>query len=264
MKNHSIPVMLILFMMLGMIIFLFMFLPVINVILSTSYTDFFTALMNRDVQYAIFLSFYTAAVATIAAFVLGTPLAYILARKDFPFKKFIDSIIDIPILLPHTVAGIALLTLFGERGILGALFLQFGIRFIDTIFGIIIAQLFVSAPFYIKTVRESFEDIDPRYHNVARTLGATPSKAFLQIELPLAFHSILTGSILCWARAISEFGAVIILAYYPPVAPVLIYQQFVLYGLSAALPTTAVLIILTLVIFAILKYVQSKSPRGYE
>lgn len=264
MKKRPIPLMLVLFMILGAIIFLFMFLPVINVILATSHPDLIGAFMNKEVQYSIILSFYTAAIATIAAFIFGTPLAYILARKEFPLKKVVDSAIDIPILLPHTVAGIALLTLFGEHGPLGAIFLQFGIRFIDTIFGIIIAQLFVSAPFYIKTVRESFKEIDPKYYNVARTLGASPSKAFLEIEFPLVFHSIITGGILCWARAISEFGAVIILAYYPPIAPVLIYQYFVLYGLRAVLPITSVLIILTLIIFAIIKYIQSKSPREFE
>jgi len=138
------------------------------------------------------------------------------------------------------------------------------IRFIDTIFGIIIAQLFVSSPFYIKTVRESFEKIDPRYHNVARTLGATPSKAFVKVEFPLAAHSMVSGAILCWARAISEFGAVIILAYYPPIASILIYQRFVSYGLSSALPVTTLLIFVTVIIFVIIRLVQTRFQEEYK
>ncbi|MGQ4833543.1 MAG: ABC transporter permease [Candidatus Asgardarchaeia archaeon] len=250
--------MLIIFAFLGVIIFVLLLLPIANVLLITSPSSFLNAFFSPDVEESIILSFYTAAVATMIAVIFGTPLAYLLARYDFPFKKVIDSSLELPILLPHTVAGIALLTIFGESGIIGNILLPFGIRFIDTIFGIIVAQLFVSAPFYIKTVEESFSEIDSRYYYVARTLGAKPFKAFLYIELPLAFRSMITGSILCWARAISEFGAVIILAYYPPIAPVLIYQKFVLFGLSAALPITAVLIVVTLVIFALIKFIQLK------
>ncbi|MEQ9715334.1 MAG: ABC transporter permease [Candidatus Asgardarchaeia archaeon] len=261
MQTRRVSLMLISFMTLGLIIFLFLFLPVVNVLLVTSPHAFIDALLDYEVQYSIFLSFYTAAIATLLAFIFGTPLAYILARKDFPLKRIVDSIIDIPILLPHTVAGIALLTLFGESGPIGAILSSYGIHFIDTIFGIIVAQMFVSAPFYIKTVRESFQEIDPRYHHVARTLGAKPSKAFLYIELPMATHSIITGCILSWARAISEFGAVIILAYYPTTAPVLIYKRFILFGLSAVIPITSVLIVITLIIFAIVKYIQLKGTK---
>jgi len=256
--------MLFFFMVIGFIMFLFLLSPIVNVILITSGPSLVSAFFDSQVQFSIFLSFYTAGVATLIAFLLGTPLAYVLARKNFPFKETIDSLIDIPILLPHTVAGIALLTLFGEAGILGQLFKSLNIRFIDTIFGIIIAQLFVSSPFYIKTVRESFEKIDPRYHNVARTLGASPSQAFFKIEFPLATHSMVSGAILCWARAISEFGAVIILAYYPPIASILIYQRFVSYGLSSALPVTTLLIFVTVVIFIAIRVVQSRFQEEYR
>jgi len=256
--------MLLFFMVIGFVMFLFLQFPIVNVILITSSSSLVSAFFDPQVQFSIFLSFYTAGIATLIAFLLGTPLAYVLARRNFPFKETIDSLIDIPILLPHTVAGIALLTLFGEAGILGQLFKSVNIRFIDTIFGIIIAQLFVSSPFYIKTVRESFEKIDPRYHNVARTLGATPSKAFVKVEFPLAAHSMVSGAILCWARAISEFGAVIILAYYPPIASILIYQRFVSYGLSSALPVTTLLIFVTVIIFVIIRLVQTRFQEEYK
>ena len=256
--------MLILFMITGFLMFLFLLLPIVNVVLITSPHSLIGAFFDPQVQFSIFLSFYTAGIATLVAFLLGTPLAYVLARSNFKFKETIDSLIDVPLLLPHTVAGIALLTVFGEAGVLGQMFNTINIRFIDTIFGIIVAQLFVSAPFYIKTVRESFEKIDPRYHNVARTLGANPSQAFAKIEFPLATHSMISGAILCWARAISEFGAVIILAYYPPIASILIYQRFVSYGFSSALPVTTLLVFITVVIFIIIKVIQSKLQEEYE
>jgi len=248
--------MLLSFVVLGSISFLFLVIPVVNVFLNTPLDEILKAILDESVQNSIMLSFYTAALTTVFAFLFGTPLAYILARKNFPLKGLVDSFIDIPILLPHTVAGIALLTVFGGSGFLGEIFSYLGVKFVDTILGILVAQVFVSIPFYIKTVRESFEKIDYRYYKVARTLGATPFRAFFEVEFPLSFHSMVSGAILCWARALSEFGAVIVLSYHPPIAPVLIYQRFVLQGLKATLPITSLLIILTVVIFLIMRKIQ--------
>jgi len=244
------------FIVLGSVSFLFLVIPVVNVFFNAPLDEIVKSLLDEDVQNSILLSFYTAALTTVFAFIFGTPLAYILARKDFPLKGVIDSFIDIPILLPHTVAGIALLTVFGSSGFLGRIFSHLGIGFVDTVLGILVAQIFVSVPFYIKTVRESFEKVDYRYYKVARTLGATPFRAFFEVEFPLSAHSMVSGAILCWARALSEFGAVIILSYHPPIAPVLIYQRFVLRGLKATLPVTSLLIILTVVIFLVMRKIQ--------
>jgi len=244
---------------LSVVISAILFLPVINLLATTSIGQYISAFLDEEVRLAIFLSLFTATLTTILAIVLGVPLAYILARKDFPFKETIDSLVDLPILIPHTVAGIALLTLFGPRAIIGSALRNFGLIFTSTIYGIVLAQFFVSAPLLIKTTKEILLKIDERVIKVARTLGASPRDVFFDIELPLSAKGILTGAILCWARAISEFGAVIILAYYPHTAPVLIYVRFETWGLSASKPISALLLIVTLSIFILLKYIEKKS-----
>ena len=128
-----------------------------------------------------------------------------------------------------------------------------GIYFVDTLWGIVLAQFFVSAPLLIKSALVSFRSIDDAIIKVARSLGASPLRVFADIELPLAMRGINTGAILCWMRAISEFGAVIILTYYPYTAPVLIFIKFTTEGLRASKPISALLVLITLVIFLAIK-----------
>ncbi|MGQ4891411.1 MAG: ABC transporter permease [Candidatus Njordarchaeia archaeon] len=243
---------------LSLITTIILFLPILTLIFSTSPNQYIEGITDSEVMTAIFLSILTASVTTLLANFLGIPVAYLLVRKDFPLRETVESFIDLPILIPHTVAGIALLTVFGPRAPLGSLTRTIGINFTSTVFGIILAQFFVSAPLLINTVKEVLAKIDEGYLKAARSLGATPFNVFRDIELPLIKKGILTGSILCWARALSEFGAVIILAYYPYTAPVLVYIRFETQGLSAALSISALLLVITLFIFSILKYVQRR------
>ena len=243
---------------LSIILSIILFFPVINLLATTSISQYIGAFLDTEVRLAIFLSLFTATLTTVLAIILGVPLAYILARKDFPFRNVIDSLVDLPILIPHTVAGIALLTLFGPRALIGSTLRNIGLVFTSTIYGIILAQFFVSAPLLIKTTKEVLLKIDENIIKVARTLGASSREVFFDIELPLSARGILTGAILCWARAISEFGAVIILAYYPHTAPVLIYIRFETWGLSASKPISALLLLVTLLIFILLKYIEKK------
>jgi molybdate/tungstate transport system permease protein len=251
------------FLFLGLCMLAFIALPVVSMIGQETSETLVKALMDPEVRGAIFTTLYTATIATLMAFSFGVPLAYVLARFDFPGKALVDSIIDLPILIPHTVAGIALLTLFGIHGPVGQVALPFGVKFTYTIIGIIIAQLFVSAPFLIKTAREAFESIDPNLEKVARTLGASRFKAFLKVTFPLASSGIVTGCILTWARAISEFGAVIIIAYYPTTAPVLIYKRFLSEGLAGARSIAVLLILVTFLAFVSLKILRLKPLRRF-
>ncbi len=244
------------FMFFSAVIFLFFLLPIVNVIIQNPISVLVETIMDKEVQASIFMSFLSATITTIITVMLGTPLAYLLAKKEFREKSFIDSLIDLPVLIPHTVAGIALLTILAPNTFIGRPLSELGIRFLDTVFGIVAAQTFVSAPLYIKTVKEVFADVDPSLEKAARTLGASPSKVFAKVDLPLAERGMLTGAILCWARAISEFGAVIILAYYPYTAPVLIFVRFMSEGLAASRPIAAWLMMLTFAIFACLKALQ--------
>jgi molybdate transport system permease protein len=161
---------------------------------------------------ALRLSAITSTVTLAVAILAGTPLAYILARRDFPGKTAVDLLLDLPIVLPPTVAGVALLVALGRRGAVGEPLDDAGINIAFTTTAVVLAQLFVSAPFYVRTVKAGFESVDLAYEGVASTLGASPMRTFFRVTLPLAWPSLVAGAILCWARALSELGATLIFA----------------------------------------------------
>lgn len=161
---------------------------------------------------AMKLSAITSTIALFLAVLFGTPVAYLLARKSFPGKAVVDMLIDLPIVLPPTVAGVALLVAFGRRGVLGQHLDGAGIDIAFTGTAVVLAQLFVSAPFYIRTVKAGFESVSPEFEGVAATLGASPLRIFWRVVLPLSWPSVVAGAILCWARALSELGATLIFA----------------------------------------------------
>jgi molybdate transport system permease protein len=161
---------------------------------------------------AMRLSAITSTFTLGIAIILGTPLAYLLARREFRGKAFIDVLIDLPIVLPPTVAGVALLVALGRRGVVGQWLDDMGMQVAFTTTAVVLAQLFVSAPFYVRTVKAGFEAVEPVYEGMAWTLGASPFRTFRRVVLPLAWPSIVAGSVLCWARALSELGATLIFA----------------------------------------------------
>lgn len=161
---------------------------------------------------ALRLSAVTSTIALVVSVLVGTPLAYLLARREFRGKTLIDVLIDLPIVLPPTVAGVALLVAFGRRGVVGQYLDDWGLRIAFTTTAVVLAQVFVSAPFYIRTAKAGFESVEPVYEGVASTLGASPLRSFWRITLPLAAPSLVAGAILCWARALSELGATLIFA----------------------------------------------------
>ena len=237
---------------LSSIIVLFILLPVVATI-SVQICDFsglMKAMSDKTVWDSILLTYYAALISTLIAIIFGTPLAYILSRYDFRGKSIIEGIVDVPVVIPHTVAGIALLAVFGSNGLIGSFS---PIKFVDALPGIVVAMLFVSIPIYLNTAKEGFASVNLRLEQVARTLGASPAKVFFTISLPLVIRHIAAGAIMAWARAISEFGAVVVIAYYPMVAPTLIYERFLSTGLSAARPIAVILILLSLAVFVILR-----------
>jgi molybdate transport system permease protein len=161
---------------------------------------------------ALRLSAITSTFTLLIAMLLGTPLAYLMARREFRGKAIVEVLIDLPIVLPPTVAGVALLVALGRRGVIGQWLDEMGMQVAFTTTAVLLAQLFVSAPFYIRTVKAGFEAVEPVYEGMAWTLGASPWRAFRRVVLPLAWPSIVAGSVLCWARALSELGATLIFA----------------------------------------------------
>ena len=250
------------FAFLGLIILLFIFMPLFEMIIGSSPAILLDTLLDEEVRDSIWLTIYTALIASTVGLLLGVPLAYLLARHNFPGKRVVEGLIDLPIVVPHTAAGIALLFVFGHQFILGRAFHQIGVDFVSGIPGIVIAMLFVSIPFLINSAREGFEKVDVRLEKVARTLGASPWQAFCKVSLPLAWRSILAGTTMMWARGISEFGAVLILTYHPMVAPILVWKRFQEYGLDYARPVAVLLLLVCLVIFVGIRSIAYRGGRA--
>jgi molybdate/tungstate transport system permease protein len=250
------------FLLLGTVILLFIFIPLAKTLFSSSPSLLWETLLEGEVISSIWLTLYTALIATVVGLLLGVPLAYFLARHSFRGKRFVEALIDVPIVVPHTAAGIALLFVFGQNFAIGRVFHSIGIDFVLSIPGIVIAMMFVSVPFLIDSAKQGFEKVDERLEKVARTLGASPWQTFFRVSLPLAKGSIFGGSVMMWARGISEFGAVLVLCSYPAIAPILVYTRLEEYGLKYALPVASILIIICLVVFVGLRSFAYRRERA--
>ena len=237
----------------GAVVLAFIIMPLFEMLTAPSPEMLRETLEDRNVVRSIWLSIYTAASAAGISFLLGTPLAYLLARRNFRGKRLVESIIDLPIVIPHPVVGIAILSVAGRNHWFGQILSELGIRIMGSVTGIIVVLTFVGMPFYINAVKDGFEGISPRLENVARSLGASLGGAFFRITFPLAWRSMLVGLIMCCARAISEFGAVVIVAYHPMIAPVMIYERFEGYGLKYSQPVAVWLILVCLALFLVLR-----------
>ena len=246
----------------GLVIMAFILLPLVEMVTAPSAAVLKETIQDKEVLQSIWLSLYTAGVAALISVIIGTPFAYLLARTTFPGKNLVEAIIDIPIIIPHPVVGIALLSIAGRNYWLGRVFNALGIRIMGSVTGIIMVLTFVGLPFYLNAAREGFVSISPRLEAVSRSLGASQVSTFFHITLPLAWRSILIGVVMCCARAISEFGAVVIIAYHPMIAPVLIYERFESMGLKYSQPVAVWLISLCLLLFLLLRVLTLHQKRS--
>jgi molybdate transport system permease protein len=169
-------------------------------------------LANPVVADALRLSLLTTLVALTLAILLGTPLAYLLARRQFPGRDVVDTLVELPMVLPPAVAGVALLLTFGRRGALGPTLSAFGVEVGFTTAAVVLAQLFVAAPFYVKAAEAGFESVDRELEYVSGSLGVSPVRTFWRVTVPLALPALLGGAVMTWARALGEFGATIMFA----------------------------------------------------
>ncbi len=241
------------------LILLFILAPLVGMFISTSPQSIFETASESEVQSSIWLTISSSMVATLVFSIGAIPLAYVLARKNFLLKKVVLGIINLPIIIPHSAAGIALLGVVSRDTIVGQLAQKMGFSFVNSTAGIVIAMAFVSLPFLITAAIDGFKSVPVRLENVAYTLGASRLRVFFTITLPLAWRNILTGLVMMWGRGLSEFGAVIIIAYHPMITPVMIFQRFNSYGLSYAKPVTVLFIVICLFIFFIMNVLSKKS-----
>ncbi len=212
---------------------------------------------DAELRASLWLTLVTATLATLLGAAGGVPLAYVLSRKRFRGRGLIAALLDLPLVVPHPVAGIALLLVLGRQTPVGRAMLAAGLQITGSRTGIVCAMLFVSAPLLVSAAREAFDRVDPRLEAVARTLGDTPWRAVRRVTLPLAARGLTAAGIVMWARAISEFGAIVVLTYNPKVASVLSYERFTAYGLGGALPVAAVLVLLAVVPIVVLRTVHA-------
>lgn len=190
----------------------FIALPVASLFLKSPLDAIIRSLHDPMVTDALRLSLMTSALTTATVVVMGTPIAYVHARFHYPGKELADSLLDLPVIMPPAVAGIALLMAFGRMGLLGHYLNALGFSIAFTTLAVIFAQVFVSSPFYIRQARTSFEDVDLSLENAARTLGASRTYTFFYVTIPLALNGLISGAIMAFARSLGEFGATIMFA----------------------------------------------------
>ena len=245
------------FLLLGAVIVLFLSIPLVKLFVSVGLVNMSKTIIEPEVYSSIFLTLRVAFFGVVFVCITGIPLAYLLARYEFFGKSFIESLLDIPVMVPHTAAGIALLVAF-SNGYIGDILNFLHLGFIDTTTGIMSGMMFLSAPILINGAKEGFRKIDYRYENVARTLGASKIEAFFTIILPMAKSDIINGALMMWSRSLGEFGAVVIIAYHPMVAPVLIYDRFNNFGLKFSAPVAADMIAISVIIFVIIRALNNR------
>jgi len=245
---------------LASLLILFIAGPVLRLLLDATPTSLAGAARDPELRASILLTVLTATAATGLALLLGVPLAWFLVRARFPGRRLVAGLIELPVVIPHPVAGIALLLFLGRRSAVGGVLANAGLEFVSHVPGIVAGMLFVSAPILVSGAREAFHGVDPRLERVARSLGDSGFQAFRSVTLPLAGRGILAAALLSWARAVSEFGSIVILTYNPKVASILIYDRFTLYGLEAAVPAAVVLLLVAVAVFLLVRLLQ----RGHE
>ena len=247
--------------LLSSLFLIFILAPVVGLVASGGARGVGSFAGDHELRSSLLLTALTATIATILGILGGTPIAYLLARRAFTGRALLAALMDLPLVIPHPVAGIALLLVLGRGSPMGGALYNAGLRVVGSPTGIVCAMLFVSAPLYVSAAREAFARVDARYESLARTLGDDAWRACRRVTLPLSARGLTAAAVVMWARAVSEFGAIIILTYNPKVVSVLSYERFTSYGLSETLPAAAVLVLLALIPLAALRALRAGDAR---
>lgn len=249
----------------GLALVFLVLLPVIVVLLGEDVRNIVNVLRDPRVRDAIRTTLVTATLSTAFLVVGAVPTAYAVSRLRFPGRALLLSLVDVPIVVPQSAAGIVLATVFSRQQFLGeTLFRLFGVRFDGTLLGICLAQVFVAMPFIMKSAVAAFDAVPERLELVARTLGASSCGAFWRVALPLASRGIFLGAVLAWARAAGEFGAVIFIAPTPETAPVAAYNRFNSVGVTETVPLVAALLLFSLAMFFLLQLASRALPSAHS
>jgi molybdate transport system permease protein len=239
----------------------FLAIPLLALIFRISPTQLWENLQTPQVYEAIRISLTTTSITAFVSILFGTPVAYLLARRQVPFRPLIDTLIDLPIVLPPAVAGVALLIAFGRRGLVGVYLSDLGIEIAFSQIAVVMAQTFVAVPFYVKAAALGFSAVDRELEQAAAIDGANSWQVFRQITLPLAWTALVSGGVMTWARALGEFGATILFAgHYPgrtQTMPLAIYIGFEL-DLDIALTLAVIMVGLSFLVLILVKGILNR------
>jgi molybdate/tungstate transport system permease protein len=224
--------------LLGAVLLLYFVVPVAVLVVTYSPTALATSLTADYVVGAAITSLVAAALSTTLAFVFGLPLAYWLSRSDHVLATAALGVVVLPLVLPPVVSGMLLLTVVGPAGLGGLT----GLALTRSLAGVVLAQTFVASPFFVVTAKAAFDGVDRHLEEASRSLGRDWDETLWMVTLPLAKPGLIAGLVLTFARAMGEFGATMMLAYYPRTLPVQIWVSFISSGLDAALPVAVVLL----------------------
>jgi molybdate/tungstate transport system permease protein len=241
--------------LLGVVLILYYLVPLVSLFLSAPPGAVLARIDNPTVVNVALTSLKSASVSTGIATVFGVPLAYWLARAETRFSNVVLGIVVLPLVLPPTMAGIVLVTVFQPSAPLGQVLVAVGLEPTRSLTGIIIAQTFVASPFVVVTAKAAFDGVPRQLEHASRSLGKGRFTTFVRVTLPLAWPGIVAGMTLTFARAMGEFGATTIMAYFPLTMPVQIYRAFTSFGLERAYPTMILLLIIAITVLVILNTV---------
>ncbi len=226
---------------------------------------FFAVLTDTRTLKALYVSFGTAFLAALVNVIFGTLVAWVLTRYNFPGRRLIDAMVDLPFALPTAVAGIALAALYAPNGWIGSLFMPFRIAFTPT--GIVIALIFIGLPFVVRTVQPVMEELDREMEEAAATLGANRFQTITQVVLPGLTPALLTGFALAFARGVGEYGSVIFIAgnipYVSEIAPLLIVIRLEEFNYGGATAVATIMLIISFVMLFVINFIQAWSRRRY-
>lgn len=242
---------------------IFMLLLIIGLFLFGEWAAFLEVIKNPEFKFAVSFTLWTTLLATILAALVAIPCGYVLSRYSFPGKIFIDTLLDVPIVLPPLVSGVALLIFFGP--LFGQALATWGLNIVFSTWGVVVAQWFIAAPFAIKTFKHAFDSIDTRLEKVAQTLGYPPHKVFLKVTIPLAKNGLLGGLTMAWARALGEFGATAMLAgitrLKTETLSVAIYLNMSIGDTQFALVTAIIMLMVALALLVTFKFLSGVEIR---
>lgn len=246
------------------LLLVFMLLPLCALFLTLEWSEFHAGMGHPSVWPALRLSLHTTLTSLSIILVLGTPLAWMLSRRQGKTVRLVETLIRLPAVLPPAVAGVALLLTFGRMGLLGKYLAAAGWSIPFTTSAVIMAEVFVAAPFYMQSAISAFRGIDASQLTVAKTLGASPARVFFRVAIPIAAPGLIAGAAMAWARALGEFGATLMFAGNQPgetqTLTLAVYTTFE----SDARAAQAVSLVLVIVAFTLLYTLTVKTDRGRE